>query len=125
VATPNRFELEWLSRVKIDKAEKIEEARRTLGLKTLLAKSIEKAGGRLETVLSGELGSHSIEGVHRKHVPHGTGDLLAGLFLGHLLAGKSGLLALKESHALLDMIIEKSAGSSSLDLALLRRKEKQ
>jgi pyridoxine kinase len=125
IATPNRFELEWLSGVKIDKAEKIEEARRTLGLKTLLAKSIETTGGRLQTILSGKLGSHIIESIHQKHVPHGTGDLLAGLFLGHLLAGKPGPLALKESIVLLDMIIEESAGSSSLDLALLRRKENQ
>jgi len=125
VVAPNRFELEWLPGVKIDKAEKIEEARRTLGLKTLLAKSIETTNGRLQTILSGELGSHIAESIHRKHVPHGTGDLLAGLFLGHLLAGKPGPRALKESLALLDVIIEASAGSSSLDLALLPRKENQ
>lgn len=125
IATPNRFELEWLSGVQIEGAGKTEEARRALGLRTLLAKSIEMNNGRLQTILSGELGSQIVESMHRTHVPHGTGDLLAGLFLGHLLAGKPGPLALKESLALLDRIIEESAGSSALDLSLLRKRESQ
>jgi pyridoxine kinase len=125
IATPNRFELEWLSGVQIEGAGNIEQARQALGLKTLLAKSIETKDGRLQTILAGELGCHIVESLHRTHVPNGTGDLLAGLFLGHLLAGKPGPVALKESLALLDRVIERSAGSSALDLALLRMRERQ
>ena len=125
IATPNRFELEWLSGMKFEGTGAIEQARQALGLKSLLAKSIETTNGRLQTILSGELGTQIVESMHRKDVPHGTGDLLAGLFLGHLLEEKSGPLALRKSLALLERIIECSAGSAALDLTLLRRRENQ
>jgi pyridoxine kinase len=121
IATPNRFELEWLSDMKIENTGQVDEARITLGLKSLLAKSLEASNGRLNTVLCGELGERSFESLCRKDVPRGTGDLLAGLFLGHLLAGKPGPLALKESLAELEKIIESSTGLPALDLTLLRR----
>ena len=121
VATPNRFELEWLSGVKVESIASITEARRALGLKSILAKSIETGDGRLQTILSGELGEHVVESTARKTVPHGTGDLLSGIFLGQLLGGRTGPSALEESLALLDRIIERSAGSPALDLTLLRR----
>ena len=120
VATPNRFELEWLSNAKIESPASIPKARCLLGLKSLLAKSIETSNGRLQTILSGELGEHVVESTIRKNVPRGTGDLLSGLFLGQLLRGKAGPSALEESLAVLDRIIERSAGGPALDLTPLR-----
>jgi pyridoxine kinase len=121
IATPNRFEFEWLSGVKIDGPASIDEGRQVLGVKTVLAKSIETSNDRLLTILSGDLGQHVFESAYRRDVPHGTGDLLSGLFLGHLLKAKDGPSALKESLAILEKIIERSAGSRALDLTLLRR----
>ena len=110
----------WLPRAVDLSTLRIRRARRLLGLKSLLAKSIETSNGRLQTILSGELGEHVVESTTRKNVPRGTGDLLSGLFLGQLLRGKAGPSALEESLALLDRIIERSAGAPALDLTPLR-----
>jgi len=52
-------------------------------------------------------------------VPHGTGDLLSGLFLGYLAKGEDGPAALSRSLAALEAVIDASAGSAVLKLSAL------
>jgi pyridoxine kinase len=120
IVTPNNFELEWLSGRSIGSIDDVRHARLALGAKSLLAKSLPLGEDRLLTVLLGERGESRIESTRRPRVPHGTGDLLSGLFLGHLLNGEDAPAALARSIGELDKIIDLSAGAAVLDLSILR-----
>ena len=75
--------------------------------------------GRLANVLLMPDGAASCEVERRPKVPHGTGDLLAALFLGHLLRGESGPAALGRAAAGVELTIAASAGRDELSLASL------
>ena len=49
----------------------------------------------------------------------GTGDLFAGLFLGHYLAGRDPARAVTRSVAGLDVVTEATEAAGSVDLALI------
>jgi pyridoxal/pyridoxine/pyridoxamine kinase len=49
-------------------------------------------------------------------VPHGTGDLLAGLYLGCRLSGADASTSLGEATTMLQRAIAKSAGREALEL---------
>jgi pyridoxine kinase len=87
VATPNRFELQWLSGLDVQSVEDAVEAARTLMLRQLAATSIPHGAGALANVfISGE--DVFVSTVERmENVPHGTGDLFAGLLTEKLLSG--------------------------------------
>ena len=121
VITPNCFELGWLSGNPIESIEHVRQARLRLGVRSVIAKSVLHGENRLLTVLTGTLGEKTVESSRRKDVPHGTGDLLSGLFLGHLLNGFDGPSALERAVGMLEKVIDLSAGSSALDLSVLRR----
>jgi pyridoxine kinase len=120
IITPNAFELAWLSGSAIASVDDVEKARRSLDVKSVIAKSVPRAEDRLLTILTGERGEATIETARRADVPRGTGDLLAGLFLGHLLNGFDGPPALRLALGMLDKVIEGSVGSSALNLSVLR-----
>jgi pyridoxine kinase len=119
VITPNVFELAWLSRRPVRTIADVRSARSELGLASLLATSLETAPDRLLTVLTGALGEAKVDTLRRSHVPHGTGDLLSGLFLGFLAKGESGPASLAKSLAALEAVIDASAGSPVLKLSAL------
>jgi pyridoxal/pyridoxine/pyridoxamine kinase len=73
----------------------------------------------LLTVLTGSLDEATVENMRRSHVPHGTGDLLSGLFLGFLAKGEDGPAALSRSLAALEAVIDVSVGSPVLKLSAL------
>jgi pyridoxine kinase len=120
IITPNCFELEWLAGQPVRSVDDLAAAHLKLHAKSIIAKSMPR-GDLLLTVLAGPLGSRLIESRRRDGVPHGTGDLLSGLFLGHLLKGLDAPSALERSIAILDTVIEASTGSTSLDLSVLRK----
>ena len=60
-----------------------------------------------------------VETVRRPAVPHGTGDLLSGLYLGHRLLGSDGPAALHASVAAVERVIEASPGGVVLNLSAL------
>jgi pyridoxine kinase len=120
IITPNSFELEWLSGQPIESIDDLEAARLKLHAKSIIVKSVPK-GDLLLTALAGPLGSRVIETRRRDDVPHGTGDLLSGLFLGNLLSGLDAPLALERSVAMLDKVVEASVGSTVLDLSVLSK----
>ncbi|MCB1520689.1 MAG: pyridoxal kinase [Hyphomicrobiaceae bacterium] len=115
ITTPNRFELSWMSGHPVATAADALQAARMLAIPTVLATSIPIAnpsgdGGDGDSDRHGESAGtttsrHLANLLYQRAsnpdgallttvprwdgVPHGTGDLMTALFLGHLLAGRS------------------------------------
>jgi pyridoxine kinase len=87
IITPNAFELAWLANQRVESPEGAVAAARVLGVRNVLATSVPAGGDRLATLLVGENGTQACFVPRRRTAPHGTGDLLAALYLGHALNG--------------------------------------
>jgi pyridoxine kinase len=118
IATPNLFELGWLSGGAADRAGIIAAARR-LGPATVVVTSALENAGDVTTLLVTPV--DAVEHCERGYanIPNGAGDLFAGLLLGHLLIKPSLEAALSASLADLDTVLAASAGKPVLDLAAL------
>jgi pyridoxine kinase len=117
IATPNRFELAWLAEMPVDGPTAVGEAARALGLPTVLATSVPAADGRLANVLASSIGAAACYVEQRKHAPHGTGDLLAALYLGHLLNGMAPAAALGAAVAGVEASLAAAEARDELPLA--------
>ena len=89
IVTPNRFELEWLSMRPVMDEASAAKAMQVLGHDALLATSIPTMGDRLSNVLLCGEGEFVARVDALDAVPHGTGDMLAALFMAHLQNGAS------------------------------------
>jgi pyridoxine kinase len=116
VATPNLFEVQWLTGSAASSPADLEAAARGLGPQTVVVTSARETHDSVTTLLVTE--SQRIERSFAKHLglPNGAGDLFAGLFLGALLNGKSPEAALDASLAVLDRVLVASAGQPVLQL---------
>ena len=85
VISPNRFELSWLSGREVLSPTNAVTAAGQLGARHVIGTSIPSGDNRLANVSVGDGAAFCCEVVRRLRVPHGTGDLLSGLFVGHLL----------------------------------------
>ena len=114
--TPNRFELEWLSGEAVSDENSAVAAARKIGTAEVLATSIPCNDNQLATLLvTGDaVDRHTV--TKRQHVPHGTGDMLSGLYLGFRVSMPSEH-ALHKAMAILDHAIAISAGTSVLNIA--------
>ena len=96
LATPNRYELAWMSGADLDTNNEIMDAALALGPPKMLVTSAVPmmAGGIGNLFLSGR---HALLAEHRsiENVPNGLGDLLAALFLARLLQGQDDEKALQ------------------------------
>ncbi len=117
VATPNAFELSWFAGVSIAAPDDALAAARTLGVPAVLATSIPTGENWLATLLVGTSAARACIVSRRDAAPHGTGDLLAALYLGHVLNGMTPEAALGRSVAAVEMSIAMSAGRDELSLA--------
>jgi pyridoxine kinase len=116
ITTPNRFELEWLSRVPVRDEDSAVTAARRLAARECLATSIPASEDTLATLLIGPDGVHRRLSHKRAQVPHGTGDFLSGAYLAeHLL--RPAAEAFAAAMAALDRAIALSEGSAILDVA--------
>jgi len=92
--TPNRFELEWLTMRPVMDEETALAAIDQLGVDHVLLTSLPGQPGTLSNLLVGEdrplLSTVKDLGL----VPHGSGDLMAALYLGALLEGQTQAQAL-------------------------------
>jgi pyridoxine kinase len=114
---PNRFELEWLSERLVTSPASARRAAAALPCHEVLATSIPGAKGEIATLVI-----HGEEWTERttpliNHVPHGTGDLLSGLYLGHRIRGAGPGEALAAASTTLQQVIAASHGSPALNLA--------
>jgi pyridoxine kinase len=119
VVTPNRFELAWLSGVEIGSVHDAVKAARILGRPQLAATSIPDGARRLANVLvaGGEVLVSHVEKLD--DVPHGTGDLFAGLLTAKLVAGVPLAFALGYAVGGVTHAVHVSRGSDRLILALI------
>ncbi len=119
IATPNLFELRWLTGVAGSDLGDVEQAARRLGPPTVVVTSAAETATTVTTLAVTE--KQRIGRTSPKHpgIPNGAGDLLAGLLLGHILNGRPGEAALDAGLADLDRVLAASAGRDVLQLAAL------
>lgn len=119
IATPNLFELGWLAGATVaDPAEAAAAARR-LGLPVVVVTSAAQTQGKISTLLVTDVGAVEHSSSRHDGIPNGAGDLLAGLYLGHVLNGRELGAALDASLTDLDSVLAASAGRDVLELSAL------
>jgi pyridoxine kinase len=119
VLTPNRFELEWLSRREVRSVEEATEAALRLERPVIAATSIPAEENELANVLVNS-GNVLVSNVKKMtDVPHGTGDLFAGFFTARLLRGASITDAWTHGIQGVGYGVEASHGSDRLMLPLI------
>ena len=119
VATPNRYELEWLVGARLSTNAEIMEAALSLGPSRMLVTSAVPmmAGGTGNLYLSGK---HALLAEHRliDNPPNGLGDLTSALFLARLLAGVPEERALQLTTASVFEILARTAKRGGDELTL-------
>lgn len=116
ITTPNRFELEWLTGQEVaDEASAVAAARR-LAAPEMLATSIPCGDDCLATLLITPAAICRHVARKRPDVPHGTGDLLSGLYLSHRVSIPAEA-AFHKAMAQLEHAIALSAGNPVLNVA--------
>jgi pyridoxine kinase len=115
VIAPNRFELAWLAGADVTGPASAAKAAHGLA-RSCLATSIPLGEDRIANILVGGDTGWVVETRRRARAPHGTGDLLSGLFLAHVLRGREGGEALALSVGTVEAVIDASRGDA-LDLA--------
>lgn len=118
IVTPNAFELFSLTGIAVHGADDALEAARRLGTPCVLATSVpheDQIG-----VLLYEKGEAWFAGTKRFHdAPHGAGDLLAALFLGHILTGVDHPEAMARAVGAVFAVIVQSVKENSRELLLI------
>lgn len=119
ILTPNRFELEWLTRIAVQSADDATQAALALPCPIVAATSIPAGPDELANVLvnSGKVTVRNVEKV--ADVPHGTGDLFAGFLTSYLLRGSSVTDAWSHAIQGVGFGVEASRGSDRLMLPLI------
>ena len=119
LATPNRYELAWLSGAALDDNNAVMEAALSLGPSRMLVTSAVPmmAGGTGNLYLSGR---HALLAEHRvgENPPNGLGDLLAALFLSRLLSGVEDEKALQLATASVFEVLARAVKRGSNELML-------
>jgi pyridoxine kinase len=115
-AFPNRFELAWLSGRAVTDEQSARSAAASLAAPWVVATSIPGPIGCLSNLASGPSGAWVASLPELARVPNGTGDLLAGLYTGAILAGRTPESALTQAVAGVAHIIAASAGCDELRL---------
>lgn len=116
VATPNVFELSWLAERRVEDLESAVAAAHALGRPCVLATSVPAPGDRLATLLVEAAGARAAFVPRRRTAPHGTGDLLAALYLGHALSGATPEVCLGRAVAAVEASIVASGEREELAL---------
>ncbi len=117
IATPNRFELSWLTGKNANTPDETADAARALGPQTVLVTSspAENETRLANTlVLPGEAWMATVP--RRETVPHGTGDFLAAVFTARLLQGYRPEEALALATASMDALVSASLNSAELEM---------
>lgn len=118
IISPNRFELSWLSGREVASPADAVVAAASFGSTHVIGTSIPSQDGMLANVSAGDGAAFACEVVRRNRVPHGTGDLLSGLFVGHLLRLRDPREALARAVAGVQTAVTTSDGMSDLMLTV-------
>jgi pyridoxine kinase len=119
IATPNRFELEWMSGAKLEDLRSVMAAALDAGPRTMLVTSAP-------AMLAGSIGnllltaSEALLSEHRiiDKPPNGLGDLTAAVYLARLLAGQPAAKALQSTTASVFEILARTAKRGADELQL-------
>ncbi len=117
--TPNLWELGYMTGLPVQTLSQISYAGQTLARPTLVTSvSTDKGIGAMFVD-----GSESWLGLHHevKAAPKGTGDLVAALFLGHLLNGEMPRLAMGRAMAGISLLVQASADWATSDLPIVAK----
>jgi pyridoxine kinase len=115
IATPNAFELSWLTGLPVDSAHAAVAAAQALGPAEVIVTSVDGVKDEIATILvhDGSVVRH--ETSRLSHVPHGTGDYLAGCYLASRLQSAPEDAFAEALHRL-ERAIARSASSEVLDV---------
>jgi pyridoxine kinase len=117
IAAPNRFELSSLTSQRIDNPADAVRAARLLGVPEVIVTSVPH-GGSIANVAVSALGAWVCSVARSEGVPHGTGDLLAALYLHFRLSGEEVPLALASTISRVQSLIAQSLGCDELALVV-------
>jgi pyridoxine kinase len=118
IITPNRFELEWLGGKTAKLVKAAVKSARALGPARVLVTSVMGQDAQtLVNLLVEEKSAWMTNVTRRKGVPHGSGDLMAALYLGHLLKGAARDEALGRATGSVEEALDESEKSDELQLA--------
>ena len=120
VASPNLFELGWLTGESPATLDAVADAARRLGPARVIVTSAAESAEAVTTLLVGQDITLARTLPRRAAVPNGAGDVFAGLFLGRLLQQHSATAALDASLADLDRVLAASQGRAVLQLSALQ-----
>jgi pyridoxine kinase len=119
IATPNRFELEWMSGARLDDIKSVMAAALHAGPPIMLVTSAPAmmAGGTGNLLLTS---SEALLSEHRiiEQPPNGLGDLTAAVFLSRLLDGQPFGKALQSTTASVFEILARTAKRGADELTL-------
>ncbi len=119
IATPNRYELEWLAGRCLADLGEIAAAARGVGPRTMLVTSAPAmADSSIGNLLVGE--EEIVLAEHRTVVrpPNGLGDLTAAVYLARVLGGSAPAQALQSTTATVYDILMRTAGRGGDELQL-------
>ncbi|PLX38332.1 MAG: pyridoxal kinase [Hyphomicrobiales bacterium] len=121
IATPNAFELAWLSGMPVTTPAEAEAAARTLSPPRMVVSSAPALfGNAMATMLVAKAASSAIVAEHPAiaNAPNGPGDLLSSLFLAHLLDGANEETALGRATATAFELVARSVKAGADELWL-------
>lgn len=119
IATPNRFELEWLAGRPLVDNQQLREAARECGPETVLVTSCHgSVAGLTGNLLCGGRQALLAEHGSVERPPNGPGDLTAAVLLAHLMSGETAEQALRATTASVFEILSHSARSGADELPL-------
>jgi pyridoxine kinase len=119
IATPNLFELQWLTGHRLQGLDEVADAARGLGPATVVVTSAAETPASVTTLLVGATQRFARLRPRRAQIPNGAGDLFAGLLFGALLAGRPVDAALDAALADLESVLAASEGRDVLQLSRL------
>lgn len=117
IVTPNSFELGWLTDRAVESELDALAAARVLGNeRVLVTSSPAMRRNAVANLLAGPRGAVAAEHAVIANPPHGTGDLIAGLFLSNLLEGLDDEEALKRASASVFELVARSVKKGADEL---------
>lgn len=123
IVTPNAFELAHLADRPVDGPETAITAARRLSAPLVLATSIPIGAREIGTLAVTPDEAWIVPVNLLEAPPHGSGDLMAALFLGHMLDGRTPRQALVRSASAVDALLNAAVSEGLDEMPLVRMQE--